>query len=585
MNRITAVAVSLALAGALASTSTTAAPRVSGSTISWPDDGWYQMLGADDFSEICAGGSFCDVSAGRYIVMNHTTGQRFGNVVVRDSSGATMPVIVSGSTISWPDDGWYQVQRADDYSTVCEGVRQCDVDDGVYTVINHSSGMRFTGILVDASNSDPTIEEPSEPTEPGSPTGSDANGITVLGNTISWPDNGWYQVQSLDTFESICEGGQSCFVPDGAYVVINHTLGERFEPYIITGDDSLPNDPGNPDTGDAFIAGQIPPPVNARLDEAAPYLIESLAGYQLEQAQAYIATLGEEIVSTAISQSVLEPTMVEFVIRNTVADTLNERSEYDCSGGGSLLRETAVLDFDELGFSQDNLAERWSFTDCRIDTDAGDLLSGEHVINGDMSFVNESSSGQRFTNYQQVVTYSGFTLTVPGDNSLTIDGNASVLVFDTDNPFSRREVTLNEYKEVRDDSTLRDIRDGNFLFYSTIGGGGVSQEILFSATGRILGTVTEGMDVTINTDVSFARTGVANELFEELRVPSYGQMQLSSTDGSEMSITADPDAPDYNAPVRYDYALLSSSGDTVTGESLPMPTFVITAPEAAFYQR
>lgn len=51
----------------------------------------------------------------------------------------------------------------------------------------------------------------------------------VTGNTISWPDDGWYQVQSASDYASVCEGGTSCEVADGLYIVINHNTGERFE--------------------------------------------------------------------------------------------------------------------------------------------------------------------------------------------------------------------------------------------------------------------------------------------------------------------------------------------------------------------
>ena len=47
----------------------------------------------------------------------------------------------------------------------------------------------------------------------------------VDGDTIRWTEPGWYQVQSADTLESICEGGTHCEVPGGSYIVINHTSG------------------------------------------------------------------------------------------------------------------------------------------------------------------------------------------------------------------------------------------------------------------------------------------------------------------------------------------------------------------------
>ena len=210
-----------------------ASPTVTGSTISWPDDGWYQVQTADGSSTLCSGGSSCDVSPGTYLVINHTTGQRFPDITV-SSSSTPVPsgVTVSGSTISWPDDGWYQVQTADGSRSVCEGGSSCDVEPGRYLVINHSSGQRF-----------PDIEVGEGPT-PGTPDIPPAiDTVTVSGSTISWPDNGWYQVQTADGSRNVCEGGTSCEVSAGTYQVINHSTGEIFFDVVVGDSGSTPTPP------------------------------------------------------------------------------------------------------------------------------------------------------------------------------------------------------------------------------------------------------------------------------------------------------------------------------------------------------
>ena len=136
---------------------------------------------------------------------------------------------LSGNTLIWTDAGWHQVQRADTFETVCEGVVSaesslsggpCILSPGNYIVINHSSGERFENITVSA-----LIQG--------------ATDVSVTGNTISWPDDGWYQVQDASTYSSICEGGTSCAVQAGNYVVINHTTGQRFND-IRVGSDVAP---------------------------------------------------------------------------------------------------------------------------------------------------------------------------------------------------------------------------------------------------------------------------------------------------------------------------------------------------------
>ena len=55
----------------------------------------------------------------------------------------------------------------------------------------------------------------------------------VAGDTVTWPSDGWYQVQDATDYSQICAGVQSCTVERGAYIVINHTTEQRFEPVIV----------------------------------------------------------------------------------------------------------------------------------------------------------------------------------------------------------------------------------------------------------------------------------------------------------------------------------------------------------------
>jgi hypothetical protein len=75
----------------------------------------------------------------------------------------------------------------------------------------------------------------------------------VTGNTVSWPTNGWYQVQRADNYATLCQGGRSCEVPDGTYIVINHTSGTRYEKVVVAGGTGAPT------------ANAVQPPTNLRL--------------------------------------------------------------------------------------------------------------------------------------------------------------------------------------------------------------------------------------------------------------------------------------------------------------------------------
>jgi hypothetical protein len=135
---------------------------------------------------------------------------------------------VSGLTISWPDDGYYQVQRVTDHSTVCEGTRECVVPVGEYTVINHTTQQRFEGVMV-------------------TDLGGGETDFQVVGNTLIFPEGNWFQVQNSSTYESLCNGDLECVVESGSYIVINHTLQQRYE-NVVVGSPAGPDSPDIPGT-------------------------------------------------------------------------------------------------------------------------------------------------------------------------------------------------------------------------------------------------------------------------------------------------------------------------------------------------
>lgn len=153
-------------------------PSVSGNSISWSDDGWYEVQTSDGSETLCSGGTSCEVESGRYIVINHTTGQRFNPVEVggtsADSSAQEIAIaptnttpVVNGNTISWPDNGWYEVQISDGSETLCSGVRSCDVSSGTFIVINHTTGERFNSVVVGGESGSATpVEAPMIPSTP-----------------------------------------------------------------------------------------------------------------------------------------------------------------------------------------------------------------------------------------------------------------------------------------------------------------------------------------------------------------------------------------------------------------------------------
>ncbi len=137
-------------------------PRVTDGSIIGMEFGWFEVQSADGLHTWCEGLASCDVPPGRYIVINHSTGQRWHNLVVygagpevNDSNDegqtetSTDEWLLVDGRIQWlKPDHWFQVQSAIDYQTVCEGTSDCLLQSGIYNIIDHSSGKIWSNILV-----------------------------------------------------------------------------------------------------------------------------------------------------------------------------------------------------------------------------------------------------------------------------------------------------------------------------------------------------------------------------------------------------------------------------------------------------
>ena len=73
------------------------------------------------------------------------------------------------------------------------------------------------------------------------------NGYSLTGNTISWQGDDWYQIQSATDYQTLCEGGNSCEVPDGTYHIINLSNGERVDNVSVPNVDPVVPDTNEPD--------------------------------------------------------------------------------------------------------------------------------------------------------------------------------------------------------------------------------------------------------------------------------------------------------------------------------------------------
>lgn len=127
------------------------------------------------------------------------------------------PVFLDGTEMTLVDNTFYfspvflfQVQQADSYETLCEGVASCTVQPGTYNIINLTTGTRSENVDVYGDT-------------------QKLDGLSIEPGKISWTAEGWFQIQNAQTLESVCEGGTECVVPPGTYHVINHGTGRRLD--------------------------------------------------------------------------------------------------------------------------------------------------------------------------------------------------------------------------------------------------------------------------------------------------------------------------------------------------------------------
>ena len=250
--------------------------QIVGYEITWLDDGWYSVLNQNDNTILCAGERSCSIADdGYYTIINHSKDIRWVGRVP-GSFNVVSPVTVLQGVISWPDDGVYEVRSESTNEIICQGTRSCGVESGRYTVTNTTTGDVYEYILVSENFSDrPVIEEPVS--LPGD--------VTVSGSVISWPDNGWYQVQDSTTYESICEGTRSCQVESGTYTVINHSTNTRFRSIIV-----------------GEVATVPPVDIDSGSEVTAPEAVTGLV-YSRTKAEIFWPRVGGNVIAYAVTRN------------------------------------------------------------------------------------------------------------------------------------------------------------------------------------------------------------------------------------------------------------------------------------------
>ena len=460
------------------------------------------------------------------------------------STGATFASpVVNDLEISWPNDGWYQVQTADGQTTICEGMRSCLVEPGTYLVINHTTGERFNNITV----ADAPATAAANPEIPVAT-------VTVDGNTISWPDDGWYQVQSASTFESFCNGESSCTVEDGTYLVINHTTGERFTNIEVGGDDlDLASHSG------------------LALDSLSNDILLELDGYRLDQTANYAPEVSAGIVAASTAHVELARVEITYDFKGEDKILPVERNQYACPAGGIMTLESGVSVVNESGSVHHIDYAVYDFDNCRATVDEGVPVPDTYRMNGSLTTLHESVSGNDFQTNTREITFVNFDLRGDLGFTLTADANISMWLSIGNDSSASRNVAISEYVMQLDTGVnaqpIVNLKDATLVQQFSTTANGRLQSSSLETSGVFSGELTDGVEVTVSTLEPLARTQVVGVSANQ-SVPFKGRVQMRTADGTELTINANTDIVE-DQSLLVDYTLRTADGVLVDsiGES------------------
>ncbi len=164
-----------------------------------------------------------------------------------NETAVTREPLVEGSSIYLPssvtneegfaEQTWWQILSAEDWSPRCSDINQaslgpsddqrsCEVSPGLYSVIEHVSGVRWDNLRVLTVAENSVVD---------SNNGFEFDGLIFnnIERTLSWTQPGWYQVQRESDYASVCESAGFCVLEPGVYQIVNHTTGRKWHNFVV----------------------------------------------------------------------------------------------------------------------------------------------------------------------------------------------------------------------------------------------------------------------------------------------------------------------------------------------------------------
>ena len=303
------------------------------------------------------------------------------------------------------------------------------------------------------------------------------------------------------------------------------------------------------------------------LENVGQDLLVSLAGFQADRLSlsvrelaARIAAAGEAMPQPASTFETLDGFGPEIVV------SPSQVTAYTCNAGGQMTHETGRLR-DGVGTELSLLGDYDAFTfdACRHSED------GDYELNGGLVMGASSYTVSRGNRLSHSSSWSGFSMTVPGDIVYEITGNVAASDFSAANFGSgdTRTVDLPNYKKTLSGQTTVSLDNASLSLTRAIPNGSNDSRYELDADGVVVDPSTEGFAVTINTDPVLSGR---QDLAQGIEEPFSGQITMSSADGSELILSANPASQISVMPgdLLVDLVIMQPGGESNASDAIPL---------------
>ena len=325
-----------------------------------------------------------------------------------------------------------------------------------------------------------------------------------------------------------------------------------------------------------------------QIDEAAPAVLESLVGYQSDQLAVLVDGLSNEAIIGASdsSESLGDSEFTTEDNRFGTVMTPIQRVRYNCSGGGTVVRETGRLRLDDIDYTRTRSIDGYDFNQCLFTSQTGLLAAGDYTATGHLVIDTQSTSGPRFGNADASFDWDQFDLQGPEGSGYELNGTSSTrsLGGAFADSFVSREANFDFYRKRERETIVESLVDSSYRQTLVGSQAGVFNSIEIELAGTVTGTVTASNVVLVQTDTLLEHTA-APQFLENFQ-PFTGQLSLTSSDGGFLTLLATSSLNNFNVfdNLALNWSGALSDGTLISRSEVLLDEYSASAPNCSFFR-